>query len=85
MRKITIIFLPINLGTIVLALFAYNFTELPYVYTFYPIPLAFLISLILVVPKTQKIIRFFIWGWLVLYFIFPIFVIALALLGVGQD
>jgi len=85
MNKITKIFLPINFGVIVLALFIYNFTELPYAYVFYPIPLAFLISLILVVPKSQVIIRLFIWAWLFTYFAFPMVVIALGLLGVGQD
>ena len=77
MDKMIKIFLPINLGTILFALIIYNFTELPYIYTFYPIPLAFLVSLILIVPNSQTIIRFFIWAWLFAYLVFPFFSSAL--------
>lgn len=77
MDKFIKIFLPINLGTILLALIIYNFTELPYIYTVYPIPLTFLVSLILIVPNSQSIIRLFIWLWLIAYLIFPFLSIAL--------
>ena len=71
MDKLIKIFLPINLGTILLALMVYNFTELPFIYTVYPIPLTFLVSLILIVPSSQSIIRLFIWIWLIAYLVFP--------------
>jgi len=77
MDKFIKIFLPINLGTILLALIIYNFTELPFIYTVYPIPLTFLVSLILIVPNSQSIIRLFIWLWLIAYLIFPFLSIAL--------
>ena len=77
MDKIIKIFLPINLGTILLALIIYNFTDLPFIYTVYPIPLTFLDSLILIVPNSQSIIRLFIWLWLIAYLIFPFLSIAL--------
>ena len=77
MDKLIKIFLPINLGTILLALIIYNFTELPFIYTVYPIPLTFLVSLILIVPNSQSIIRLFIWLWLIAYLIFPFLSIAL--------
>ena len=77
MDKLIKIFLPINLGTIILALIIYNFTELPFIYTVYPIPLTFLVSLILIVPNSQSIIRLFIWLWLIAYLIFPFLSIAL--------
>ena len=71
MDKLIKIFLPINLGTILLALMVYNFTQLPFIYTVYPIPLTFLVSLILIVPSSQSIIRLFIWIWLIAYLVFP--------------
>ena len=71
MDKIIKVFLPINLGTIILALVIYNFSELPFIYTVYPIPLTFLVSLILILPSSQSIIRLFIWIWLIAYLIFP--------------
>lgn len=71
MDKLIKIFLPINLGTILLSLMVYNFTELPFIYTVYPIPLTFLVSLILIVPSSQSIIRLFIWIWLIAYLVFP--------------
>ena len=77
MDKLIKIFLPINLGIILLALIIYNFTELPFIYTVYPIPLTFLVSLILIVPNSQSIIRLFIWLWLIAYLIFPFLSIAL--------
>jgi len=77
MDKLIKIFLPINLGTILLALIIYNFTELPFIYTVYPIPLTFLVSLILIVPHSQSIIRLFIWLWLIAYLIFPFLSISL--------
>ena len=77
MDKFIKIFLPFNLGTILLALIIYNFTELPFIYTVYPIPLTFLVSLILIVPNSQSIIRLFIWLWLIAYLIFPFLSIAL--------
>ena len=77
MNKIIKIFLPINLATIVLALLIYNFTQLPFIYTVYPIPLTFLVSLILVLPNDQAIIRLFVWIWLIAYLIFPFFSSAL--------
>ena len=77
MDKLIKIFLPINLGTILLALIIYNFTELPFIYTVYPIPLTFLVSLILIVPNSQSIIRLFIWLWLIAYLIFPFLSIAI--------
>ena len=77
MDKLIKIFLPINLGTILLALIIYNFTDLPFIYTVYPIPLTFLVSLILIVPNSQSIIRLFIWLWLIAYLIFPFLSIAL--------
>ena len=77
MDKLIKIFLPINLGTILLALIIYNFTELPFIYTVYPIPLTFLVSLILIVPGDQAITRLFVWVWLIAYLIFPFFSSAL--------
>ena len=77
MDKLIKIFLPINLGTILLALIIYNFTDLPFIYTVYPIPLTFLVSLILIIPNSQSIIRLFVWLWLIAYLVFPFFSSAL--------
>ena len=67
----------IKFDTILLALIIYNFTELPFIYTVYPIPLTFLVSLILVLPSSQAIIRLFVWLWLIAYLVFPFFSSAL--------
>jgi len=71
MDKLMKIFLPINIVSILTCTIIYNLTELPYVYAWFPLPLAFLISLILTVPKKYSIIRFFIWLWLATFF-FPV-------------
>ena len=75
MNKNIIKFFSINLVTIIAALSIYNFTEFSFFYSVYPVPLVFLISLVLTVPKSQKIIRLFIWFWLILYFGYPIFLL----------
>tara|TARA_B100001996_G_C18640943_1_gene585605 strand:+ start:492 stop:731 length:240 start_codon:yes stop_codon:yes gene_type:complete len=72
MNKNAIKFLSINCVVIVAALLVYNFTKLPFFYSIYPVPLAFLASLVLTVPRSQRIIRFFIWSWLILYFGYPV-------------
>ena len=73
MDKLLKILLPINIGTILIALLIYNFTKLPFIYSVYPIPLTFLVSLILVLPSNQAIIRLFVWVWLIAYLVFPFF------------
>ena len=69
-------FVPINIVAIFTCAIIYNFTELANVYAWLPLPLGFLISLILTIDKEKyRIVRFFVWAWLVIFITSPIVLI----------
>ena len=69
MNKLMKIFLPINLVFVIFSVSIYFFAEGFEFYAFLPLATGFLLSLILIVPKEYKIIRFFVWLWLALLWI----------------
>ena len=69
-------FVPINIVSILICAIIYNFTGLSDVYAWLPLPLGFLISLILTLDKEKfRIVRFFVWAWLLLFIISPVILI----------
>ena len=73
MDKLMKTFVPINIVSILVCAIIYNFTELSDVYAWLPLPLGFLISLILTLDKEKfRILRFFVWVWLLVFIMSPI-------------
>ncbi len=73
MDKLMKTFVPINIASILVCSIIYNFTELSNVYAWLPLPLGFLISLILTLDKEKfQIVRLFVWAWLLVFIISPI-------------
>ena len=76
MDKLMKTFVPINIVSILICAIIYNFTGLSDVYAWLPLPLGFLISLILTLDKEKfRIVRFFVWAWLLLFIISPVILI----------